>query len=93
MAEKGNTTQKKHTLSLVARGCASIAGVTRVESFDEHSVLLQTDCGNLAVEGEGLHVGTLDIAHGVVEITGSVNAISYQDATPKKRGWFSRLFG
>ena len=93
MAEKGSTEQKKHALSLAARASASIAGVCRVESFDEHSVVLKTDCGDMVVEGEALHVGTLDIARGVVEITGRVCAVYYNDAAPKKRGWRARLWG
>ena len=47
----------------------------------------------MTVEGEGLHVGTLDIARGVVEVQGHIGAILYRDSTPKKRGWRARLLG
>ena len=93
MADKDIQQSKKHTLSVLARGQASIAGVTEVESFDEHCVVVQTDCGEMTVEGEGLHVGALDIAKGEIEITGHIGAISYADATPAKRGLRARLFG
>ncbi len=93
MTEKATQENKKHTLSLLARGQASIAGVTQVDSFDEHLVVLKTDCGEMTVEGEALHVGALDIARGEIEITGHVCAIYYSDAAPTKRGLRARFFG
>ena len=92
MAEKGIQEEKKHALSLTARHALCVFGVTEVESFDEESVLMKTDCGEMNVEGSDLHVGTLDIARGVVEITGLVCGIYYADGTAQKRGWRTRLF-
>ena len=93
MADKDIQQSKKHTVSVLARRQASIAGVTEVESFDEHCVIVQTDCGEMTVEGEGMHVGALDIAKGEIEITGHIGAISYSDAAPAKRGLRARFFG
>ena len=93
MTEKATQENKRHTLALQARAKASIAGVTQVDSFDEHLVVLRTDCGEMTVEGEGLHVGALDIAKGEIEITGRVCAIYYSDAAPAKRGLRARFFG
>lgn len=93
MAEKGVQESKKHALSVVTRAKSSITGVTEVDSFDEHCVILKTDCGEMTVEGEGLHVGALDIAKGEIEITGRICAIYYSDAAPVKRGLRARLFG
>lgn len=93
MADKDTQQGKKHTLSVVARAHASIAGVTEVDSFDEHCVVLKTDCGEMTVEGEELHVGALDITRGEIEITGHICAVCYSDAAPVKRGLRARLFG
>ena len=94
MAEKGTEeVKKKHTLSLSARTQAEISGVTEVESFDEHSVVLVTDCGDMTVEGEGLHVSTLDIARGIVEISGQIGGIYYSDASAPPKGFRARFFG
>ena len=81
---------KQHTLTLRRRECAEIAGVCEVESFDERGVVLRTDCGELTLEGEELRVGTLDIARGVVEVTGRIDALSYSEAPT--RGRRRRLF-
>ena len=91
--EKGNEQTKKHALSMSARARVSIFGVTEVESFDEQTVILSTDCGEMTLEGEGLHIGTLDIARGVVEVDGKVNGLYYSDSIPAKRGLRAKLFG
>ncbi|MBO5355547.1 MAG: sporulation protein YabP [Clostridia bacterium] len=93
MTEKGNEQEKKHALSMGARRHISISGVTEVESFDEQTVILSTDCGEMTLEGEGLHIGTLDIARGVVEVDGKVNGLYYSDSAPARRGLRAKLFG
>lgn len=91
MVEKMTEQTSKHNLQLDARQHVVLSGVTEVESFDEQTVELITNCGALTLEGEGLHIGTLDIAKGVVEVTGKLNGIYYSDAAPVKRGLRSRL--
>lgn len=87
MVEKNtdSTERKKHTLQLTARQRLCLAGVTDVRSFDEEQIELLTDCGSLTVEGEGLHIGTLDIAGGAVEVQGNVCALYYSDVAPGGR--------
>ena len=91
--EKGNEQEKKHALSMGVRRHISISGVTEVESFDEQTVILSTDCGEMTLEGEGLHIGTLDIARGVVEVDGKINGLYYSDSAPVRRGLRAKLFG
>ncbi len=93
MTDKALQESKKHTLSMIARTQASIAGVTQVDSFDEHCVILKTDCGEMTLEGEELHVGALDIDKGEIKITGRICAICYSDTAPAMRGLRARLFG
>lgn len=82
----------KHTLTLSARSHIEIGGVTDVVSFDEETVTLVTDCGELTVEGTSLHIGTLNIERGCVVIDGRVSALVYTDAATRK-GKKTRLFG
>ena len=93
MTERAIENQKKHTLVIGARESAEISGVCEVESFDEQSVILKTDCGEMTLEGEGLHVGTLDIARGIVSVTGQINGLYYSNGATYKRGLRARLFG
>ena len=87
MAEKEVNEAKAHTLHTEARRGAHIEGVREVVSFDEQSVVLHTACGELVVEGEGLHVSTLDMARGVVAVEGSVSAFLYADEIAPKKGF------
>ena len=85
------TEKSKHTLTAAARTHVEIGGVTEVVSFDEETVTLVTDCGELTVEGTSLHIGTLNIERGCVVIDGRVDAFIYSDASARKSK--RRLFG
>ena len=88
-----NAGESKHSVSLFSRKKAEIEGVKEVESFDEATVILQTHCGEMTLEGEGLRVGTLDTVRGVISVTGQIRALYYSDTASKaKRPLFSRLF-
>jgi sporulation protein YabP len=78
--------KSKHTISLEGRSVMAIEGVVEVESFDEFSVILHTDCGELNIEGKELKIGVLDTEHGVVSLCGRVDAVYYNDQRDKKRG-------
>ena len=93
MEEKGTREGKKHALSVLARERAEIVGVIEVESFDEHCVILKTDCGEMTLEGEELRVGALDISKGELAVKGHISAVYYSDAAPAKRSLRARLFG
>ena len=80
----------EHGFSLKARENIKIDGVRDVISFDEVGVALDTECGSMAIEGEGLHITVLNVADGRVEITGRVNGVYYYDKNAPKRGLFGR---
>lgn len=89
MMESGQ--ERIHTFSSKAREGIRISGVCDVVSFDESGVSLETLCGSMAVEGEGLHVRTLNTEDGIVEIDGKINGVYYYDNKPTvKRGLFGK---
>ena len=80
-----------HSFSSRAREGMYIDGVRDVISFDEGGVVLLTACGNMAIEGEDLHVTVLNISDGIVELTGKINGMYYfEDKPPVKRGLFRK---
>ena len=83
-------TANLHKLHVEGRTRAEIFGVSDVSSFDETAVVLRTVSGELTVEGEGLHVSTLDMTRGAVVIDGTVNAFYYETESPARRGLFGR---
>lgn len=93
MAERPIEQERKHTLTVAARAQARIEGVTQVNSFDETCVELSTVCGEMTVEGEALHISTLDTERGIVVIDGRVDSVLYSERVPAKRSLRARWFG
>jgi sporulation protein YabP len=80
---------------LILQNCEnlSVSGVTDVDSFDEKKIKLFTECGELAVFGENLHVNEMSVGSGSVTVEGSISALIYGDKSAKKRlGFFGRIF-
>ncbi len=81
--------EKVHSFLSESRQNIKINGVEDVISFDEGEVVLQTSCGGMTVEGEGLHIGVLNVDQGVVEVDGRIDGVYYFDNTLQKK----KLFG
>ena len=78
-AEAAKLNRAQHKITMQGRESLEVHGVTDVISFDESMVVLVTGCGNLALEGRDLHVTTLDTQNGVVEVTGRLCGVLYDD--------------
>ena len=61
-----------HGLRLEGRERMAVTGVRDVSGFDENTVLLQTDLGELSIRGEQRHVGRIDLEGGNLELRGNV---------------------
>ena len=83
--------QEEHSLSHVGRAELTITGVTEVSRFGEDGVLLQTDMGELTVQGEQLQLKELSLEGGRVAVSGSISALVY--GRQQSGGWLHRLFG
>ena len=80
-----------HSFSSKAREGMKISGVSDVVSFDDRSIVLETSCGGMGIEGEDLHITTLNIAEGLVDVEGRINGLYYFEERPvQKRRLFSR---
>lgn len=95
MNEVKTQPKRKHDIILKSRKNMSIDGVEDVISFDESQVVLVTGCGEMTVEGSGLHISVLDLDSGTVELDGNVEGLFYSDGKPETgsgRSVFARLF-
>lgn len=84
-----------HQLTLQARESLEVRGVVDVISFDEESVVLDTVCGTMEVEGKALHIHVLSIEQGIVTMEGRIDSISYYEISHEengKRGLLGKLF-
>lgn len=83
----------QHRIVWTDRKRGNITGVTDVGSFDETTVILETDQGILTLKGKGLHIGKLSLEQGEVELDGVIESMVYTGSRPVKKGSvLKRLF-
>ena len=93
MAEEKRTIKMPHNLIMEDRRTLTISGVTDIDSFDEQTVVLFTDMGELTIKGFNLHINKLNVETGELTLEGDVYFLEYADDQPgQKSGLFSRLF-
>ena len=83
--------RRKHTVTSENRELLELGGVTDVGAFNEEEITAECDCGSIMIKGEKLHIEVLDLASGVLKISGKIGALVYHDASPAK-GFFKRVF-
>lgn len=81
-----------HNLVMEDRRTLSITGVSDVDSFDEGTIIVFTDLGELTVRGSDLHIRNLNIEAGEVSLEGKISALSYADNAVKQTGFFGKVF-
>lgn len=81
-----------HNIILENRRMLSLSGVKDVDSFDEQSVVLLTELGELTVKGLKLHISHLDQETGEVSIDGEISELIYADINIEPQGFWARLF-
>ena len=86
------TVQMPHHVILEDRRALTVSGVSDVDSFDELTVIIYTDMGELTVKGEGLHINRLNIETGELTLEGMIQSLSYTDVQSRSGGFFGRLF-
>ena len=92
MPEDKKTIRAQHNIIMENRRQLTITGVMDIDSFDEHSVILFTDLGELTIKGEALHINRIDVDTGDLLMEGDIAQLYYTDNQPQKGGFFSKLF-
>ena len=83
--------KQPHSVIIEDRSKLTITGVSDVDSFDEQTMVVYTDMGELTLRGTGLHISRLNTETGELNITGKVCALAYTDDRVKS-GVLSRIF-
>ena len=82
-----------HNVIMEDRHTLTVSGISDVDSFDEQTVIVFTDMGELTVKGDGLHIFRLSLEVVEIMIEGSISSLSYSDSKPTQEGGFwSRVF-
>ena len=74
-----------HNIIMENRKTLSISGVTDVDNFDEKTILLYTQMGELTVQGKGLHVNSVSVETGEMTIEGDIWSLTYGRKTELHR--------
>ncbi len=72
------------------RNKTNVTGVIDVISFDDETVLLNTNEGKITVKGENLKIESFNNENGDLVCGGKINAIVYMSDV-KSGGFFSKL--
>ena len=76
--------QEKAGLEMIERQLMRLRGVNNVDEFDEEKIVLQTELGKLQLKGQHLHVTSLDVEHGSLQIDGIIDSFSYVEEKKKR---------
>ena len=77
--------QKAHKVVLNNRRSGTVTGVLDVLSFDINEILLETEQGMLMVKGSDLHVNRLSVEKGEVDLSGTIDSVSYSNISQAKK--------
>ena len=91
MAEEKKTMKMPHSVILENRKTLTATGVSNVDSYDDQTIVADTDLGQLIIRGKGLNINKLSIETGELTLSGEISSTSYTEAQPAG-GFFSRLF-
>ncbi|MDO5123971.1 MAG: sporulation protein YabP [Eubacteriales bacterium] len=89
MQDKDNLSS--HEFTLTGRSNLTLSGIIDVLGFDEETVSMETEMGNLVVKGENLRMSQLSLESGRVAVEGKINSMQYLGNTGKK-SVFGKIF-
>lgn len=94
MEDKKVIKAKSQSISIENREKMLLTGVTDVSSFDENTIVLDTEMGGLVIKGTGMHISKLCVDDGNLNIEGFIISCSFTEkaASKKSGGFLSNIF-
>ena len=94
MEEKNLIRSKPHSITIEGRERIVITGVRDVASFDDNTIILDTETGGLTIKGSELHINRLSLDEGNLSVEGYISSCVYNDKidTKKAGNFFSNIF-
>ena len=90
MIETTNTNRPLHNISMENREKISMSGIKKVDNFDDQTIILLTEMGELTIKGENLHISKMDVDTGDLKVTGKIYGLIYNE-TQRGSSIFKRL--
>ncbi len=80
-----------HDLIIESRKKVTMTGIIDVESFDEETIVAQSDCGEIYIKGKSLKISRLSVESGDMLVEGHIDSVLYAEAKVKG-SLFSKVF-
>ena len=92
--EKKPRSASRHSLIIDRREKITVTGMLDVISFDEETVIGETELGIIVVRGNNLHVNKINLENGELSVDGEIGGITYEDSAGygKGKSLLGRLF-
>lgn len=93
--EKKISKPKVQNVIIENREKMSISGVIDVESFNDESIIIDTELGVLIISGEDLRISKLNLDSSELNVEGDIISCEYSDrdgSRSKGGGFFSKMF-
>jgi sporulation protein YabP len=92
--EEKKRVSSRHSITIDRRESMAVTGVKDVISFDEESVIAETEMGIVIIRGVNLHVKRINLEIGELSVMGEIDGISYENAgvKGKSKSIVGRLF-
>ncbi len=75
--DKGNTFNVNQEIRISDRAGLTVTGVEDVESFDDVSIILKSNLGMIAIDGEELHICSLSRETGLLSVEGKIGGVVF----------------
>jgi sporulation protein YabP len=84
----------RHSLHIDRRESVAVSGMTDVISFDEETVIGETEMGIIIIRGNNLHVNRINLENGELSVSGEIDGITYENpgGYSKGKSLLGRLF-
>jgi len=96
MEDRKTRAPSRHSIQIDRRENITVAGVVDVISFDEVSVICETEMGIIIIKGANLHVKRINLESGELVVSGEIDGLNYENASgsgaAKAKSFMGRLF-
>jgi len=92
--EERKRSSSRHSLQIDRREKVNMSGMIDVISFDEESVIGETEMGVVIIRGANLHVNKISLDSGELSVSGEIDSVTYENTggPTKAKSLLGRLF-
>jgi len=94
IGEEKRRSVSRHSLQVDRRENVVVTGMIDVISFDEESVIGETEMGIIIIRGANLHVKRVNLENGELAVAGEIDGITYENPSGgvRAKSLLGRLF-